>query len=73
MTAEQLIEELDDCYGPCGRLCLSCPEARYLKEIRDVVVALMAERDKYKKMVEIADGWAEWTKLCEKYHIEWRP
>lgn len=73
MTAEQLIEELDDCYGPCGRLCLSCPEARYLKEIRDVVVALMAERDKYKKMIEIADDWAEWTKLCEKYHIEWRP
>ena len=52
MTAEQLIEELDDCYGPCGRLCLSCPEARYLKEIRAVVVGLMDERDALKQQLE---------------------
>lgn len=71
MTAEELIHQIDDCYGPCDLLCLSCPESRYLKEIREVVVALMEERDKYKKMIEIADQWGEWMQLCDKYHIQW--
>lgn len=51
MTAEELIQDIDDCHGPCGRLCMSCPEAHYLKEIRDVVVSLMKERDELKTRV----------------------
>ena len=51
MTAEELIRDIDSCYGPCGELCLSCPEAHYLKEIREVVAGLMEERDMLKETV----------------------
>ena len=43
MTAEELLKDFDDCYGPCGKLCLSCPEARYLKEIKEVIEGLLKE------------------------------
>ena len=46
MTAEELIHDIDTCHGPCGDLCLSCPEAHYLKDIREVVVGLMDENKK---------------------------
>lgn len=53
MTAEEMIEEIDECRGPCGKLCLSCPEGYYLQEIKDVISGLIAERgellDKLKK------------------------
>lgn len=45
MTAEEMIEEIDECRGPCGKLCLSCPEGYYLQEIKDVISGLIAERD----------------------------
>lgn len=43
MTAEELLKEIDDCVGPCGRICISCPEGAFLKEIRDVIIALQKE------------------------------
>ena len=55
MTPEELLEDIDNCYGVCGKLCLSCPEAHYLAEIREVVVGLMQERDMYKKRCEEAE------------------
>lgn len=51
MTAEELIRQIDDCYGPCDLVCLSCPESRYLPDIREVVVNLMKERDDLKDRV----------------------
>lgn len=72
MTAKELLDELDDTYGPCGRICISCPDAAILKDIRDVIRSLIEERDKYKAMIDVLDEWAEWTQLCEKHHIDWR-
>ena len=43
MTPEELLKDLEECTGPCGRMCLSCPESRYIAEIRDVIVKLMDE------------------------------
>lgn len=43
MTAKELLEDLETCTGPCGRMCLSCPESRYIAEIRDVIVKLIDE------------------------------
>ena len=50
MTPEEFLQDMEDCYGPCGRMCLSCPEAHYLKEVRDMVEVLMNERDNYKNL-----------------------
>lgn len=52
MTPEEFLKDMEDCYGPCGRMCLSCPEAHYLKDVRDMVENLMNERDNYKKLSE---------------------
>lgn len=46
MTPEELLKDLEECTGPCGRMCLSCPESRYVAEIRDVLVKLMEENKK---------------------------
>jgi len=43
LTAEQLLEELDDACGPCTRICISCPEGAILKDIRDVIIQLLKE------------------------------
>ena len=43
MTPQELLNDLEECTGPCGRMCLSCPESRYIAEIRDVLVKLMEE------------------------------
>ena len=62
MTAKELLEELNDCYGPCNKLCLSCPESRYLPEIKQVIEDLIEELDKYKKAYDLAtdlDGFYE--------------
>ena len=48
MTPQELINDIDNCYGPCGKMCLSCPEAHYMVEIREVVVGLMQENKKLK-------------------------
>ena len=72
MTAEQLIEQIDECIGPCDRICISCPEGESLKEIRNIVADLIAERDRYKSILETVAQWCEWTQICEKYHIDWK-
>lgn len=68
MTAEELIEDINSCYGPCGKLCLSCPEAHYLREIKQVVEDLMLERDRYRTLCERMCSESQWRELCEKYH-----
>ena len=48
MTAQELLDEIDDCYGPCCKICISCPEGHYLKEIREVVAELLRENKELK-------------------------
>lgn len=45
MTPQELLKDLDECIGPCGRMCLSCPESRYIAEIKEVVEKLIHEND----------------------------
>jgi len=52
MTPEELLNDLDDCYGPCTKICVSCPEGKYLKEIRDVVIALLEENKELRWILE---------------------
>ena len=46
MTPQELLDVLEGCTGPCGRLCLSCPESEDLPEIYEVLKALMSENEK---------------------------
>lgn len=46
MTPKELLEDIEECTGPCGKLCLSCPESRYLPEIYEVLKTLMEENEK---------------------------
>ena len=57
MTAEELLRDIDECYGPCGKLCLSCPEAHYLREIREVIENLMRERDELRRQVSSLENY----------------
>lgn len=41
--AVALLIELEECEGPCGKLCLHCPEAYALEHIKKVVHLLMME------------------------------
>lgn len=52
MTAEELLKDLETCTGPCGEMCLSCPESRYVAEIHDVLVSLMNENKALRKRLE---------------------
>ena len=52
MKPEMLIDDLDDCRGPCGKLCISCPEGWYLDTIKQCIVALMKERDLYRDVAQ---------------------
>jgi hypothetical protein len=56
MTAKELLKDLDTCTGPCGNLCLSCPESRYLPEIREVLVRLMEENEKLRRTLMAKTG-----------------
>ena len=56
MTPEELLEDLEDCTGPCGRMCLSCPESRYVAEIHDVVEKLVEENKKLRNMLHAQTG-----------------
>ena len=49
MTAQELLKDLEECTGPCGRMCLSCPESRYVAEIYEVLKGLMDENDRLRK------------------------
>ena len=55
-TADEVLKELDECYGPCHRICISCPEAEYLKEIRDVIMGLLKENHELKLQVSQANS-----------------
>ena len=52
MTAEELLADLEECVGPCGRMCLSCPESRYVAEIHEVLQNLIEERNYYRDLAE---------------------
>ena len=56
MKPEYLIEDIDTCRGPCGELCLSCPEGWYLKEIREVLVYLFEENKKLRAALTAQTG-----------------
>ena len=56
MTAKELLKDLDTCTGPCGNLCLSCPESRYLPEIREVLVNLMEENRRLRDALSAQTG-----------------
>lgn len=52
MTPEELLKDLETCTGPCGRMCLSCPESRYVAEIHEVLENLIKENEELRKMKE---------------------
>ena len=49
MTPQELLKDLEECTGPCGRMCLSCPESRYIAEIRDVIAGLIEENKRLRE------------------------
>ena len=51
MTPQELLDDLDTCTGPCGRMCLSCPESRYVAEIREVLVGLIQENEELHRLL----------------------
>ena len=53
MTPEEFLKDMEDCYGPCGRMCLSCPEAHYLADVVVMVKKLVEERDSAIKQLKI--------------------
>lgn len=71
MTADELLEQLDDAYGPCDRICISCPSGEILKDIRDVIIALKDERDKYKLSYEAALKYGACMGLTEDIQRIW--
>ena len=48
MTPEQLLEDIENCEGPCLKLCAYCPEQMYLREIKEVVESLLSENKSLK-------------------------
>ena len=56
MSPEELLKDLDECTGPCGRMCLSCPESRYVAEIREVLVGLMEENKRLRTSLRDITG-----------------
>lgn len=51
LTAEEAIHEIDACYGPCGKMCVSCRSAYHLKEYRDVIAELLEENKQLRERV----------------------
>lgn len=56
MTAEDMLDEIDTCRGPCGKLCLSCPEGWYLKEIKETLVGLIEENKNLRNALQEQTG-----------------
>ena len=56
VTAEELLNEIDNCCGPCGELCITCPEGRYLHEIREVIENLLKENHDLKMQASQANS-----------------
>ena len=70
MTPEELIDDIDHCTGPCGDLCLSCPESHGLAEIRQVIVDLLEENKKYKAICEMIQDENFRTEMYRKHGIK---
>lgn len=62
--AFELLDELEECEGPCGKLCLHCPEAYALEHIKKVINSL----------IEDIDYWSSeathWKTKCEEGTLE---
>lgn len=56
MTPDELLKDLENCTGPCGRMCLSCPESRYIAEIHDVLIKLINENKKLRNALFAQTG-----------------
>lgn len=56
MTPYELLKDLETCTGPCGRMCMSCPEGRYIAEIHDVVEKLIHENERLRSALESQTG-----------------
>lgn len=56
MTAEELLKDLETCTGPCGRMCMFCPESRYVGEIHEVVKQLIDENKKLREALRAQTG-----------------
>ncbi len=56
MTPKELLEDLETCTGPCGRMCLSCPESRYVAEIHEVLENLINENEKLRRSLAEQTG-----------------
>lgn len=56
MTPQELLKDLEICTGPCGRLCLSCPESRYIAEIHEVLKKLIEDNEKLRKTLMAQTG-----------------
>lgn len=59
MTPKELLKDLEECTGPCGRMCLSCPESRYISEIREVLVGLIDENNRLRETLVAKTGEAD--------------
>ena len=58
MTPYELLKDLDECTGPCGRMCLSCPESRYVAEIMEVLENLIHENEILRSTIVANEGMA---------------
>ena len=56
MTPTELLQDLETCTGPCGRMCLSCPESRYVAEIHEVLKSLMDENQRLRTSLQDTTG-----------------
>ena len=56
MTPEELLKDLEECTGPCGRMCLSCPESRYVAEIHEVLKKLIDDNKRLRKTLSAKTG-----------------
>lgn len=56
MTPQELLEDLETCTGPCGRMCLSCPESRYIAEIHEVLEKLIRENELLRRTLYAQTG-----------------
>lgn len=46
---EELLNDLKNCKGPCGEICIHCREAYRLREIYETLKMLMTENQELKK------------------------
>lgn len=60
MSPEELLKDLEECTGPCGRMCLSCPESRYVAEIHEVLEKLINENKTLHNTLFVKTGEADW-------------